>query len=54
MKLKKWVKVALLIIVEILTITLLMNCNTSIDNMTKIFLISTIITCENLIMFIEG
>jgi hypothetical protein len=54
MKLKKWVKVSLLIIVEILTITFIMNLKTDITFNAKILSISVFIICENLIMFIEG
>ena len=54
MKLKKWVKVSLLIIVEILTIILVMNLKTDITFNFKILMTSLFIVCENLIMFIEG
>lgn len=54
MKLKKWVKVNLLIIVEILTIILVMNLKTDITFNFKILMTSLFIICENLIMFIEG
>lgn len=53
MKLKKWVKVALLIIVEVLTIVLLMNIETNITYAMKILTTSVCIICENLIMFLE-
>ena len=54
MKLKKWVKVSLLIITEILTVGLIMNLKTDITFEMKILLTSAFIICENLIMFIEG
>ena len=54
MKLKKWVKVTLLIIVEILTIGLIMNLKTDITFAMKILLTSVLMMTENLIMFIEG
>lgn len=54
MKLKKWVKVSLLIIAEILTIILVMNLKTDITFNFKILMTSLFIICENLIMFIEG
>ena len=54
MKLKKWVKVSLLIIAEILTVGLIMNLKTDITFGMKILLTSAFIICENLIMFIEG
>ena len=54
MKLKKWVKVSLLIVAEILTIGLVMYLKTNITFNTKILLTSVIIMTENLIMFIEG
>ena len=53
MKLKKWVKVALLIIVEILTIVFVMNLKTNITYAMKILSASVLIVAENLIMFIE-
>lgn len=54
MKLKKWVKVSLLIIAEVLTVGLIMNLKTDIAFGMKILLTSVLIICENLIMFIEG
>lgn len=54
MKLKKWVKVSLLIVAEILTIGLVMNLKTNITFNTKILLTSVLMIAENLIMFIEG
>ena len=54
MKLKKWVKVSLLIITEILTVGLIMNLKTDITFGMKILLSSAFIICEKLILFIEG
>lgn len=53
MKLKKWIKVALLIIVEILTIVFVMNLKTNITYAMKILTTSVFMICENLIMFLE-
>lgn len=54
MKLKKWVKVSLLIIAEILTVRLIMSLKTDVTLEMKILLTSAFIIFENLIMFIEG
>lgn len=54
MKLKKWIKVALLIVVEILTITIMLNLKTNVTSNMKILLTSSMIALENLIMFIEN
>lgn len=54
MKLKKWAKVSLLMIVEILTIYFVLNLKTNITFNMKLLLTSGLIICENLLIFIEG
>ena len=54
MKLKKWVKVTLLIVAEILTIMFMMNLKTDITCGMKLLLVGSMIIAENLIFFLEN
>lgn len=53
MKLKLWVKVLLLILVETFTVSLIFSLDSILFGM-KVLIISTFLCCENLIMFIGG
>ena len=53
MKLKKWVKVTLLIIIEVLTVIFMMNLKTDVTYAMKLLLVSSMIAMENLIFFLE-
>lgn len=54
MKLRKWVKVSLLIIAEIITVAFVMNVNTEITFAMKLLCTCGLLVIENLLMFMEG
>lgn len=54
MKLKKWVKVSLLIIAEIITVALVMSHNSDTTFAMKVFCTGMLLVLENLLMFMEG
>lgn len=54
MKLKKSVKVASLIVLEILTVIFCITLDTDVPMGMRLLIISILLICENMTMYIEG